>query len=456
MASVAAGEEETVILFDEQPRAAPAAQRIEALDFVRGVALCGILLMNITGFGLPDAYTNPQNAGGATGINLVTWVITEIGFEGTQRALFSMLFGASVILFTSRLEAQGRPDTADIYMRRNLWLVGFGMINAFLLLWHGDILYAYGITALFLFPFRKLAGKWLMAIGLAALLAGALWSFSEGRNALAASAAYPAAAAARDEGATLTPDQQWALSTWEQQRSNFKATPERIADAVRGHSQGYWRALVNAARVNVIFQTWGLYRYFFDVFGMMLIGMGLFRLGVLTLERRTALYLAMVAGGYAIGLVTNAWETRHIIDNGFSARAFTEVTTTYDLGRLGMTVGHLGALLLFVRSGLLRRTRRAFAALGRMAITNYLMQSAICLVLFILMGKYGQLERHQLYYVVFAIWAFQLAFSTLWLRWFKFGPVEWLWRSLTYLKWQPLRRSARMVPDRNEFGESQS
>jgi uncharacterized protein len=75
-----------------------------------------------------------------------------------------------------------------------------------------------------------------------------------------------------------------------------------------------------------------------------------------------------------------------------------------------------------------------------MAITNYLMHSAICLVLFILMGKYGQLERYQLYYVVFAIWAFQLAFSPLWLKFFRFGPVEWLWRSLTYLKWQPMRR----------------
>ena len=75
MASVAAGEEDSVALPAAAP-AAPAARRIEALDFVRGVALCGILLMNITGFGLPDAYTNPQNAGGATGINLLTWVIT--------------------------------------------------------------------------------------------------------------------------------------------------------------------------------------------------------------------------------------------------------------------------------------------------------------------------------------------------------------------------------------------
>src|SRR6186713_3128145 len=84
--------------------AAPADRRIEGLDFVRGVALCGILLMNITGFGLPDAYSNPTNAGGSTGLNLWAWIITQVGFEGTQRALFSMLFGASTILLVSRLE----------------------------------------------------------------------------------------------------------------------------------------------------------------------------------------------------------------------------------------------------------------------------------------------------------------------------------------------------------------
>lgn len=448
MASVAEGEEKTVILSGPLPpappaRAAPAAQRIEALDFVRGVALFGILLMNITGFGLPDAYTNPQNSGGATGVNLITWIITEIGFEGTQRGLFSMLFGASVILFTSRLETQGRTDAADIYVRRNLWLIGFGMINGFILLWQGDILYAYGIIALFLFPFRKLAGKWLLAIGLAALLAGAFWSFCEARAAQAAYAPYPAAAAARDAGQELTPEQEEAIAAWEQVQGQYVTPPDNIAAAIQEHVQGYGRALTYLAPFNVYAETHNLYRYFFDMFGMMLIGMGLFRLGVLTLERRTILYVAMVVGGYAIGLATNAWETRHIIDGGFSARAFTEVTTTYDLGRLGMTFGHLGLLLLFVRSGVLRPVRRAFAAVGRMAITNYLMQSAIALVLFVLMGWYGQLQRHQLYYVVFAIWGFQLIFCPLWLRYFKFGPVEWLWRSLTYVKWQPLRRTPR-------------
>jgi uncharacterized protein len=82
-----------------------------------------------------------------------------------------------------------------------------------------------------------------------------------------------------------------------------------------------------------------------------------------------------------------------------------------------------------------------------MAITNYLMHSAICLVLFIFMRWYGELERHQLYYVVFAVWAVQLVFSPLWLKAYKFGPVEWLWRSLTYVKWQPMRRPAPVEPE---------
>ena len=93
------------------------------------------------------------------GLNLWAWIITQVGFEGTQRALFSMLFGASTILLVSRLEAAGRTDAADIYYRRNLWLIGFGMVNAFIFLWYGDILYAYGVTALFLFPFRRHGAK---------------------------------------------------------------------------------------------------------------------------------------------------------------------------------------------------------------------------------------------------------------------------------------------------------
>ena len=387
---------ESAPTFSSTGRAAPAARRIEALDVVRGVALFGILLMNITGFGLVDAYVNPTNSGGATGANLWAWIITQMVFEGTQRGLFSLLFGASVILLTSRLEASGRPDAADIYFRRNLWLIGFGFINAFIFLWYGDILYAYGIIALFVFAFRKMAAKHLLAIGVGALLLGALWNAWDTYRLLDKHDAFAAATAARDGGATLTPAQEQAIAAWEGARSGFKISPERIREATEARTSGYARAFVEIARINVDFQTWGLYRFFFDIFGMMLIGMGLFRLGVLTLERPVRLYLAMVVVGYSVGLTVNYLETRWILDHQFSLVAFTQTSISYDLGRLAMTVGHLGALLLFVRSGWLGWLRRALAAVGQMAVTNYLSQSLVCGILFIGLGWFNQLERYEL------------------------------------------------------------
>lgn len=443
------GEQRTIVLdaplpaapaAADPPAAAPAAQRIEALDFVRGIALLGILLMNIVGMGLPDAYTNPNNAGGATGANLTTWMITQIGFEGTQRALFSMLFGASVILLTSRLEASGRPDAADIYFRRNLWLIALGLVNAFVFLWYGDILYAYGICALVAFAFRNLAPKRLLAFGIFALFLGTLWTGYETYDLIQKHDAWQAAVEVRDRGVELSQDQQTAISAWEGARTAFESPPERIQATTKAMTGGWWSAFKHIARINGFWQSWGTYRYFFDIFGMMLIGMGLFRAGVLTLERRTRLYMAMMLGGYAIGLAVNIAETRWILSHNFSAIAFAEANLSYDIGRLAMTVGHLGTLLLFVRSGALGLLRRAVAAVGQMAVTNYLMHSVVTSFLFIGLGWFNQLERHELYYVVFAIWAFQLLLSPLWLRAFRFGPVEWLWRYLTYLKRPPFLR----------------
>jgi uncharacterized protein len=440
MATIAAGAADAPHIATGSEPAAPTAQRIETLDFIRGVALCGILLMNITGFGLAEAYSNPMNSGGATGANLWAWIITQIGFEGTQRALFSMLFGASVILFTARLEAAGRTDVGDIYMRRNLWLVAFGLANAWILLWDGDILYSYGVTALFVFPFRKLAPKWLLTIGLVTLALNALWNGYDTQVTIGKHGAYVAAVAARGHGARLSQEQTDAITAWETERGYFKAGPKTVSDEVTAHRSGYLATLRSIASVNTWSQSRGLYRYFFDVFSMMLIGMALFRTGVLTLERPTLLYVAMVVLGYGIGLTVNVIETRWVIDHQFSAIAFAQSNISYDLGRLTTSVGHLGALLLFVRSGALGWLRRAFAAVGRMAVTNYLTHSLVCLILFTGFRQFGQLERHQLYYIVFAIWVAQLVISPLWLRHFRFGPVEWLWRYLTYLRRPPFRR----------------
>lgn len=423
--------------------AAPVSRRIESLDFIRGCALFGILLMNIVGAGLGPAYDNPTIAGGDTGSNLWTWFVINVGFEGTQRALFSMLFGAGVILLSSRLEASGRPDHADIYVRRQLLLVAFGLFNAWVLLWVGDILFYYGVVALFLFAFRKLPGKTLLAIGIGSFLLGAAWSALEARGTLRLH--DEAQAAQQVPPPQRTPEQKEKIEEW-QEKSREGPPPEAVAKMRKNLTASYWSALKESSGTITRFQSWWLYRDFFDFFGMMMIGMALFRLGVLTLEARTRVYLAMMLGGYAVGLPANIAEARWIMDHGFSALAYDQAKVSYDFSRLAMTTGHLGLLLLFLRSGILSWLRRSMAAVGRMALTNYLTHSLVALIVFILLGWWGAFERHQLYFIVFAIWAFQIVASPIWLRHFHFGPVEWLWRYLTYGKRPPFRRQADAAP----------
>jgi uncharacterized protein len=155
---------------DEDRGPVTSADRISSLDVIRGVALFGILMMNIVGFGLPFAYDNPTNSGGADGFNLFAWQFNTLLFEGTMRGLFSILFGAGIVLMTSRAEARDPGiAVADIYFRRNLWLIAFGLIHSWLLLFTGDILYRYGIVALFLFVFRKASPRFLILFGVLVL-----------------------------------------------------------------------------------------------------------------------------------------------------------------------------------------------------------------------------------------------------------------------------------------------
>ncbi|HEY0113810.1 MAG TPA: DUF418 domain-containing protein [Allosphingosinicella sp.] len=420
--------------------AAPTAQRLESLDFLRGTALFGILLMNIVGMGLGPAYNNPTVAGGAEGIDLWAWIVASVGFEGTQRALFSILFGAGVILFTSRAEASGRPDAADLYFRRNLWLIAFGLVNAWVLLFVGDILYYYGITALFLYAFRNLPGRKLLAIGSATLLLAAAWGAIDAVGVLKVHEQYRAASAVPE--ASRTAEQKEAVEAWRAKEREGNPGPEGFAQIRAGVTASYGSALTSYAPIITHFQSWNLYRYFFDIFGVMMIGMALFKLGVLTLEVRRRVYLSMIVIGYAIGLTCNILEVRWLIANNFSPLAYAQVEVSYDVGRIATTMGHLGALMLFLRSGLLGWLRRSMAAVGRMALTNYLTHSLVALTVFVLLGWFGYLQRHQLYFIVLAVWAFQIVVSPLWLRHFHFGPVEWLWRYLTYGKPPPFRRGS--------------
>ncbi len=417
------------------------AERIGALDSIRGLALLGILLMNIVAMGLyVSAYDDPTVAGGSTGINLWTWAILHVAAEGKMRCLFSMIFGASVVLLTSRLDEW--RDGADIYYRRTLWLMGFGILHAYLL-WLGEILYPYAMCGLALYAFRKAKPAKLLWIGgvLAVLTAG--FYVGEGFSQRDMLRDGQAAIAAAQRGEKLTSDQDSAKRDYEEWFKLHRPTPEALAEDRRKWTGNF--VSVVKARAAVVNKENNIAYYapaFWDMFSMMFIGMGLLKTGVLTGQRSKAFYGWMVLIGYGIGLPVNSYTAWVIIRSHFDPVTYDFASVTYDLGRLTVALGHLGVTLLLIKSNVLRWLTHALGAVGQMALSNYVTHSVVTAFLFTGYGfkLYGRLERYQLYYVVFAIWAFQLIASPIWLRHYRFGPLEWCWRSLTYWKKQPMRR----------------
>jgi uncharacterized protein len=185
-----------------------------------------------------------------------------------------------------------------------------------------------------------------------------------------------------------------------------------------------------------------------DILSMMLLGIALFKWNVLTARRSYKFYAFMVLIGYAIGISINYYELQVILDSKFSFLGFSKANLTYYWGRLFTTMGHIGFVMIFCKLPILRWLKIALASVGKMALTNYLMDSVICMIVFtgVAFGLFGKLQRYELYYVVLGIWIFQLIVSPIWLSYFRFGPAGWLWRSRTYLKKQPMRKTIGSLP----------
>jgi uncharacterized protein len=423
-----------------------AAERIFALDVIRGFAVLGILLMNILGFGMPSgAYMNAiAIEGGNTGWNLWAWYGEMFYFEGTMRGLFTVLFGAGIVLYTSRLERAGvGVRSADLYFRRNIWLWIFGIFNAYVLLWDGDILFFYGLSALFLYVFRNLPVHKLLLWSALLLSIQPVVGVGDYLAVRDAEAQAPALLAKQKAKQELSPAEQDALDTYTGAKYAIDPDPKKVAQAVEKMQGSYFSAAERVHEHAWSAETEYLPRQgLWECIGMMLLGMALFKSGALTLGWSTRAYTTMLLLGYGIGLSVNAWEIHYVVSNHFGvSAAMLPWTLTYDLGRIPTTLGHVAVAMLVVRSGLFRGVLKAFSATGQMALTNYLAQSTICLFLFTGagLGWFGQLQRYQLYYVVMSIWLVELIWSPLWLAHFRFGPMEWLWRSLTRWEKQPMR-----------------
>ena len=425
-------------------------ERIGMLDATRGIAVLGILIMNVTGFGLPMAYDDPTNWGGSAGADLAVWSIAALFFEGTMRGLFTLLFGAGALLFLQRHAARN-PGLlpADLYFRRTMWLIVFGLVNGYLLLWPGDILYYYGVVGLLLFVFRNVAPRKLVVAAAIIMVLQTAVTFAEWYGYREASNAAAAAQEARAAGKVLTENQDKAIETFATTNEEFKPSQEDLGKMVRSVRKSYLSALGLVAQESWHYETTFFFRHgLLECLGMMLLGMALLKYGVLTGAASRRVYANMMLAGYAVGLIVNLFETSNLVRAQFAVESLVASYLTYDLGRIPMTLGHLGLIGLLYQAPALSGAMRRLAATGQMALTNYLSQSVICMFVFTGAGLalYGQLDRHELYYVVVAIWIVQLIWSRLWLRRFRFGPAEWLWRSLTYWKWQPLRHAQVTAP----------
>jgi uncharacterized protein len=316
-------------------------------------------------------------------------------------------------------------------------------LNGYVLLWSGDVLFYYGIAGLVLFVFRNLPPRRLLILATAFMLVQTTISVVEWRDFHQTQQQAQEANARQAAGQPLTPEDYQALEAYAVLEGDWRPDHDDLEDVVANIREGYVPAFYVLSSHTWFMETQFFFRHgIVECLGMMLLGMALLKLGVLTGASSTRTYLTMIVVGYAIGLTVNTFEIRALEASGFAPERMVRSFMTYDLGRIPMTLAHLGVIALLCRTPWLAGVARVFAATGQMALTNYLSQSALCLFIFTGAGLawYGQLSRLELYYVVAAIWILQLAWSPWWLRHFRYGPAEWIWRSLTYWRVQPLRR----------------
>ena len=432
----------------DAPAPVSAGERIDALDTLRGVAVLGILVMNIYAFAMPfAAYTNPLVMGGQEWYNLGTWFVTHILFDQKFMSLFSMLFGGGLVLMWERSEARGTP-LAGVYYRRMFWLLVIGALHAYFI-WFGDILFSYAALGMLIYPLRRRSPRALIIIACLLLPVaplinhGAYYYMSDLKE------RGQDIAELRDAGETLSSEQQATLDEWQEIALFLVPTEASIRDDVEAHRGSYGDIFEHRLPLVAMMQSQGLFAFIlWRVGGLMLLGMALMKLGILSGKRSPAFYHRLMMAGYGLGLPIMLYSCVDLYAHGFdSLYVMKQGGIANYIGSVLVAFGHIGLVMRIVQSGALSRLMRRFAAVGRMAFTHYLLHSLILTSVFYGygLGLYGDVPRLAQMLFVLAVIGLQLFVSPLWLARFRFGPAEWVWRSLTYWGRQPMRRRVQPI-----------
>ena len=398
----------------------PQTERIDSIDVLRGFALLGILVMNIQAFAMPQtAYINPTAYGDLTGANRYVWIAGRMFADQKFMTIFSMLFGAGIVLMTARAEARG--DGRRVHYRRMRWLLVIGLLHGYLL-WWGDILFHYAVCGMLVYPLRRQSPGRLIAIGLALLVAAsAFWGL--------VGLSFPYWP---EEVRTEIEEEAW------------RPTPEKIDTELATYRGGWLDQLPHRSATALGMQTFLLIIWIvWRAGGLMLIGMALFKKEVFSARRSSGFYAALIAVAAVVGLPLQAYGISLSFADAWSFGSLFVDTQLVYWASIAVGLGYVGAVMLACRTAALRRVTRPFAAVGQTALTNYLLQTVICTTIFYGhgFGWFGAVDRVGQVGVMAGVWTVQLIAPPLWLRRFRFGPVEWLWRSLTYRARQPMRRN---------------
>lgn len=432
-----------------QPTAILTKDRNFTIDVMRGIAVLGILLMNIPGYASHQFFLFWGDVlAGETTTNGFIFKSAMLLFDGRMRGLFTILFGAGIMLFIENKKVQS-IQVADAYFKRMTWLMVFGLVDSFLLLWRGDILFEYALCGIFVFVFRTARVRYLI---LTSALLFTIFSLQEGQNFYKykkRSEVYKQVELKLANGQKVSEEQM-------SQHDDFKnvlerhypfsneiinSTAKEITDDYLLHRSGYADIFVKHAEDTTNYLNNVFLSIFSESFAAILLGMAMFKFGFFhgRLKKRTYWIIAIV--GTVVGLALVALNmklqvrTQAELWEAYKWRFFSIVYIQH-AGRILSMIGYAGIIYLMCTSVKLVPYLRMFANTGRMALTNYLMQTVLCSLYFFGfgLGFYGEYQAKGLLVFVIVIWIIQIIYSNIYLSYYRMGPVEWLWKRLTYGK----------------------
>lgn len=398
-----------------------ATERIEAMDVLRGFALLGILLMNLEGFVGPVMASATGLDPALTGMDRTVDLLIYVLVQGKFYTLFSLLFGMGFAVMSQRAEQAGRPF-AGVYWRRGLVLLTIGIVHA-LFIWAGDILMMYALCSFLLLAFRPLPTRWFAWLGLGAYVMPVGFMFLMGAM-----------------GSLLGGTEGWDKAMGEiGKQMQVLIDSERTAYGSGSYADATWQRLKSTGMALSNITMFG-----FIAFGLFLLGAWFVRSGAISRPKEfPRLYATLRWVAWPVGLLAMLGSVALEPTMDFSTfnLRVSAAFTLQMLANLLMCLGYVAWGMRALASPLWQRPLGLFAPAGRMALTNYLMQSLACTWIFYGygLGYFEQLPRAWHPVFALALFGLQVLVSHLWLSRFRFGPMEWLWRSATYLKPQPLK-----------------